>query len=100
MYLSSIDNAMSIIIIPVVQGDIYHVYISHSPNKTIEQYPNEEHHDYAFTVPGNDSYDESTPDGKDLKHMIFISNNETKGIGTYYIGIKLISRASGVVCSV
>lgn len=75
---------------PQVTGDYYFVYISHSPNRTTPNYPNELSYDYLFTVPRNESFDESE-EGNELKHTAFISNKDSKGAGMYYIGIKLIS---------
>lgn len=84
------DSALSLILTPLTKGDYYHVYISHSPKKTIAEYPNEKSHDWVFTVPNNLTYDESTEEGRDFKHTIFLSNNETKGEGYYFIGVKLV----------
>ena len=76
-------------ITPEVEGDFYHVYISHTPNKTIDQYPNENSHDYAFTIPRNET---SANENDEFRYRIFLRSNETKGNGTYYIGIKLASK--------
>jgi hypothetical protein len=87
--LEANTSALGIMITPEVDGDFYHVYISHTPNKTISEYPNEKTHDYAFTVPQNSS---QTGENDAFKYRIFLRSNETKGNGTYYIGIKLASK--------
>jgi hypothetical protein len=77
-------------ITPLVDGDIYHVYISYTPNKTIDTYPSETSHDYAYTIPRNETFVGTLED--EFKYRIFLLSNETKGNGTYYIGIKLASK--------
>lgn len=77
------DSSLGINLIPEQEGDFYHVYISHSITKTINQYPNELTHDYKFTIPNGTFNIESS-------YKILISNSETKGAGMYFIGIKLI----------
>lgn len=73
---------------PEIPGDIYHLYIKYSKTRVTDVYPDEKHHDYAFTLPNLLYSDQS----KELMHTAFISNNETKGNGTYYIGIKLAGK--------
>lgn len=53
-------------------------------------YPNEVNYNYVFTLPNNKT---SFPRDKanELKFTAFISDNETMGNGTYYIGVKLAS---------
>jgi hypothetical protein len=95
MYLPSNQSSIHVVIIPLVSGDYYHVYIKYSTKKVIDLYPDESNYDYAFTLPNNKSYH---IDGayrqsyEELRYTAFVSSNETKGNGTYYIAVKLASK--------
>lgn len=75
---------------PEIPGDFYHIYIKYSTAKVIEEYPDEKNYDYAFTSPNSIYLEEG--DFEELRYTSFISNNDTKGNGTYYIGVKLASK--------
>ena len=69
----------------------YHVYVLYSATKVASVYPDELNYNYVFTLPSNKT---SFPRDKanELKFTAFISNNDTMGNGTYYIGVKLASK--------
>jgi hypothetical protein len=85
--------------IPETQGDFYHIYIKYSAKRTISQdeYPDESSFDYHCMSPNNKTY-ENSPDKYELVHTCFIAANETKGNGTYYIGVKLASNSNEIRC--
>ena len=72
---------------PTEPGEFYHVYIKYTDKKVIDTYPDENNYDYMFTLPNN----KSSSSAPEIKYSAFIGSNETKGNGTYYIGVKLIS---------
>ena len=84
------SSSMHVVTIPDSVGDIYHVYVKYSANPATDdlRYPTESNFDWVFTLPNNNTYDEQL---YELKYTAFLGINETKGAGTYYIGIKLAS---------
>ena len=93
LYLPSDSSSLHFVLRPDTIGDIYHVYISKYTLDTPsdQKYPTEQYNDYAFTLPNNRDVNETS----ELKYTAFIGNNETKGNGTYYIGVKLAALSEG-----
>ncbi|CAF0709342.1 unnamed protein product [Brachionus calyciflorus] len=87
LFLATNSSSLHVVIIPETPGDIYHIYIKYSETKITSVYPDEKNHDYAFTSPDLSGY--YTDPSNELMYTAFISNNDTKGNGTYYIGVKL-----------
>jgi hypothetical protein len=81
------SSSLHIEIYPEQKGDIYHIYVKYSDKKVIDVQPSEKSYDYAYTLP-NFNQTES----EEKMHTIFIPQNETKGNGTYYIGVKLAGK--------
>jgi hypothetical protein len=89
--LPTATSALVFVLKPDTPGDYFHVYMSRYTLDTPsdQKYPSEKYHDWAFTVPNNRSEDPAT---SELPFTAFISNNETKGNGTYYIAVKLAGK--------
>lgn len=87
LYLPSDSSSLHFVLKPDTPGDMYHVYISKYTLDTPsdQKYPNEQYHEYKFFLPNNRTVEETS----ELKYTAFIPNGETKGNGTYYVGIKL-----------
>ena len=84
------SSSIHVVTIPDSVGDIYHVYIRYSADPAMDdlRYPTEKNYNWVFTLPNNNTNDEHF---SELKYTAFLGINETKGAGTYYIGIKLAS---------
>jgi hypothetical protein len=93
--LSSNTSSLHFVAIPETPGDFYHIYIKYSAKKTINpnEYPDEASFDYYCMSPNNKTY-KNSQDEYELIHTCFIGINETKGNGTYYIGVKLASKSN------
>lgn len=83
------SSSLHVVVKPEIPGDMYHLFIKYSNTRVTDVYPDEKHHDYSFTLPNMFYSDPSN----ELMYTAFISNNETKGNGTYYIGIKLAGQS-------
>ena len=83
-------SSLSVVIIPDCPDEYYHIYIKYTNKSYLEEYPDEKNHDWVFTSPNNMTLDEG--DSSELRYTAFLSNTDTKGNGTYYIGIKLASK--------
>jgi len=88
LYLPTDSSSLHFVLKPDTVGDFYHVYISKYTLDTPsdQKYPNEMYNDYAFTLPNNRM---DVDNSSELGYTAFIGNNETKGVGVYYIGVKL-----------
>ncbi len=87
--LSTKTSSLHIVLLPLIPGDCYHIYIRYSPTKVIDIYPDEKTFDYYYTLPNTKQIDD--PQFSEIQNTAFIKANETKGSGTYYIGVKLAS---------
>ena len=81
------SSSLHIEIYPEQKGDIYHIYVKYSDKKVIDVQPSEKSYDYAYTLPNFNK-----TESEEKMHTIFIPQNETKGNGTYYIGVKLAGK--------
>jgi hypothetical protein len=91
LYLPTNSSSLHLEIYPDVPGDYYHIYAAYSLTKVIEVQPNENSYDWTYTVPNHNAESEQK------MHNIFMPQNETKGNGTYYFGIKLIKLSNTTI---
>jgi hypothetical protein len=90
LYLGKNDSSFHMVILPECPGEFYHVYVKYTTKRVIDEVVDEKNFDWRFTVPNNMTL--GLTDSDELKYSVFISNNDTKGNGTYYAGVKLASR--------
>ncbi len=92
-FLSTNVSSLHVVLLPQRLGDWYHVYIKYTPLKVLgadDEYPSQSSNDYNFTLPSSPAIRNDPSYARDeLAHTAFIRANETKGNGTYYIGVKL-----------
>lgn len=82
------SSSVHFVMVSDIPGNFFHVYVKYSVTKVASVYPDEKNHDYVFTLPSNKTFINDRT--RELKHTAFISNNDTKGNGTYYFGVKLV----------